>query len=126
MTLGERLRRYRMDLGMSQVDLARVLGVDPWTLLNWEKDRARPRARHMAQIWELLGEAGQLAPRDVPAQVRFARLRLGLTQAQFAELLGVNPSTVLRWEQGRTMPSRGPIELSAGSSLSRPRMTGPT
>lgn len=34
-----------------------------------------------------------------------ARLRAGLTQAQFAELLGVSKRTLEQWEQGRREPS---------------------
>jgi putative transcriptional regulator len=34
-----------------------------------------------------------------------ARLKSGLTQAQFAALLGVSPRTLEQWEQGRRIPS---------------------
>ena len=34
-----------------------------------------------------------------------ARLRAGLTQAQFAQLLGVSKRTLEQWEQGRRQPS---------------------
>jgi transcriptional regulator with XRE-family HTH domain len=33
--------------------------------------------------------------------LRRVRERLGLTQVQFAELIGVAPNSVARWEQGR-------------------------
>jgi putative transcriptional regulator len=35
-----------------------------------------------------------------------ARLRSGLTQSQFAALLGVSKRTLEQWEQGRRAPSR--------------------
>ena len=35
-----------------------------------------------------------------------ARLKAGLTQAQFAALLGVSRRTLEQWEQGRRKPSR--------------------
>jgi len=38
-------------------------------------------------------------PKDV-------RVRKGLTQQDFAQLLGVSLSTVQRWEKGKTRPSR--------------------
>jgi putative transcriptional regulator len=34
-----------------------------------------------------------------------ARLKSGLTQAQFAALLGVSKRTLEQWEQGRRVPS---------------------
>lgn len=33
--------------------------------------------------------------------VRITRLRLNMTQAEFADRLGVHPRTVIRWEQGQ-------------------------
>jgi DNA-binding transcriptional regulator YiaG len=38
--------------------------------------------------------------------VKKIRLALGLTQEEFAHRLGVTLSTVNRWENGRTTPSR--------------------
>ena len=40
-TLGERIRFYRMSLGLSQVDFARRLGVTHSTVRAWEKDRVK-------------------------------------------------------------------------------------
>lgn len=41
---------------------------------------------------------------DVPTLVRGLRKRLGLTQEQFAQEIGVTYSTVNRWENGRRRP----------------------
>ncbi|PSP14120.1 MAG: transcriptional regulator [Cyanobacteria bacterium SW_11_48_12] len=41
---------------------------------------------------------------DVALLVRETRTRLGLTQTQFAQLLGVSFQTVNRWENGKTKP----------------------
>ena len=42
---------------------------------------------------------------DVRSPLVKARLRSGLTQAQFAALLGVSKRTLEQWEQGRRKPS---------------------
>lgn len=44
---------------------------------------------------------------DKPINVKQIRRRLGLTQAQFGDLVGVDQSTVSNWEKGETTP-RGP------------------
>ncbi|MBD1838869.1 helix-turn-helix transcriptional regulator [Coleofasciculus sp. FACHB-501] len=43
-------------------------------------------------------------PLEIAALVRETRFRLGLTQAQFAEKLGVSFQSVNRWENKRTKP----------------------
>ena len=42
--------------------------------------------------------------------MRALRQHMGLTQAQFAEELGVRQQTVSEWEQGVYLPTRGPGE----------------
>jgi putative transcriptional regulator len=37
--------------------------------------------------------------------VREARMRMGLSQAQFATSFGLPPATVRKWEQGRSHPN---------------------
>lgn len=45
--------------------------------------------------------ATQIAPNEVAA----ARLKTGLSQAQFAKALQISPRTLQEWEQGRRGPS---------------------
>lgn len=47
-----------------------------------------------------------------PSQIAFFRQRLGLTQAQLAQLLGVHPMTVSKWERGDSTTSPGPYHLA--------------
>ena len=42
-------------------------------------------------------------------QVKYLRKQLGLSQAAFAERLGVSFATINRWENGRTKPQKGRI-----------------
>jgi DNA-binding transcriptional regulator YiaG len=41
---------------------------------------------------------------DTAATISKKRHSLGLTQAEFAELIGVDTSTIWRWENGRVAP----------------------
>lgn len=82
---------------------------------------------------------------DWPAVTRGIRGSLSLTQADFAELLGLGRATVERWESGRTLPFRGdglqlltmlrphlhtPLQagqaLNLAASVVLPRITKPT
>jgi DNA-binding XRE family transcriptional regulator len=44
-TLGNYIRKWRMDKGISQVELARTLGVNEMTIVNWEIKAKVPRIK---------------------------------------------------------------------------------
>ena len=46
-----------------------------------------------------------------PVDVREIREKLGLTQAQFADMLCISLATLRNWEQGRTYPEGAAIAL---------------
>jgi putative transcriptional regulator len=57
----------------------------------------------------------KLQPSPVrPQAVKKARLSLGLSQALFAQLLGVSASTVQAWEQGKRQPDPMACRVLAG------------
>jgi transcriptional regulator with XRE-family HTH domain len=49
-TLGDRLRKAREELGMSQQQLADALGVDRKSISSWEVGRHQPRYRDVSAI----------------------------------------------------------------------------
>jgi transcriptional regulator with XRE-family HTH domain len=53
---GERIREARLDLGMTQADLAKATGFHPDSILNWESGRVSPRPRFMRVLSEILGQ----------------------------------------------------------------------
>jgi putative transcriptional regulator len=50
------------------------------------------------------GKAGRVSTIDV-SPLASARLKIGLSQSEFAHLLGVSLRTLQEWEQGRRTPS---------------------
>jgi transcriptional regulator with XRE-family HTH domain len=103
-SLGDHLRARRMDVGLTQRQVASRLAVTQETVLNWELNRTRPGAKVMPRISEFLGGFRRHSGEDLPSRLRAVREHLGVTQVGLAELLGVNPSTILRWEHGRGRP----------------------
>jgi len=49
-TLGARLAQRRYDLGLSQVVVARRMGVDATSICRWERDRTHPSAKMLAKL----------------------------------------------------------------------------
>jgi transcriptional regulator with XRE-family HTH domain len=94
-TIGEHLRKRRMDLGLRQCDVAPTLGVTPCTVTNWELGRARPEVRYYPAIMGFLGYDPEPLPDDLSGQLKWLRCRLGLSQEKMAKRLGVDPNTLL-------------------------------
>ncbi len=49
-TLGDRIKKWRLEQGLFQVDLAKRVGVSEMTVVNWEKGKTKP----IKQIFERL------------------------------------------------------------------------
>jgi transcriptional regulator with XRE-family HTH domain len=95
-----------MDRGLTQRTLAKKLGCLQETVLQWEQDVCVPLARRWPRIEAVLGDG--LVP-DLPGlagQIRSARLRLGLTQAELAAKAGVDVRTIRNAERGIRVPNR--------------------
>jgi transcriptional regulator with XRE-family HTH domain len=106
-TLGDHLRKRRLDLALTQKDVADRLDADESSVWNWEKSRSSPALRFMPRIIAFLGyQPDDTKPEGLGQKtVAFRRLR-GLTQKELARRLGVDPSTVASWERGEHQPSR--------------------
>ena len=65
-----------------------------------------------------VGRAARTTQVEVP-NAADARARVGLSQSQFATLLGASVRTLQNWEQGRSQPS------GAAQTLIRVAMTAP-
>ena len=104
-TIGEHLRRRRLERGLLQREVAAQLGVDPFTVLNWETSKVEPLARLMPRIVRFLGYHPWTPPGSVADRLRTARRALGLTQRDLGQLLGVDTATVPSWEAGRHRPT---------------------
>jgi DNA-binding transcriptional regulator YiaG len=48
-TLGDYIRKWRMEQGISQLDLAETLGVDEMTVVNWEIRGMVPRIKEVRE-----------------------------------------------------------------------------
>lgn len=83
--------------------------LDPAKPLKVQIDRARLDATTEADIERQAAEDDAAAAKDAAAYARRVRRRTGLTQAAFAERIGVPVDTVRNWEQGKRLPA-GPAK----------------
>lgn len=139
--LGIFIKELRRKRGLSQRQLADVAQIAVRTLAYWESGERVPRCAELdcallalqACPTEKAHAASLVSPprgtrlvrRDTRKEallvapgvgdlLRAIRLRVGWSQARLATELGVNRSTVLRWETTTMFPSEASVELACG------------
>jgi transcriptional regulator with XRE-family HTH domain len=53
-SLGEKLKARREELGLDQLDVAQMLDVAQSSVCDWEKDRMRPQRRRLPMLAKVL------------------------------------------------------------------------
>ena len=104
-SLGDHLRARRLDLGLLQKEAADHIGVDDWTIINWEKNRTTPPIRFWPNIIDFLGYDPHCPPRTMGERIKAIRRNLGYSVKRLARQIDVDESTVTRWERGPSTPS---------------------
>ena len=104
-TIGEMIRKRRLDLGLRQIDAAKMIGCDEMSIVNWEKGHRSPRVNHMAGVVEFLGFNPFQNGDTMAHRLINHRKALGMTQKEFAGQLRIDPSTLARWERGEREPT---------------------
>ena len=110
-TLGDHIRKKRLDLGMLQKDVAKIIGTSTDTICYWENNRATPYISYIPNIIKFLG----YVPFDTSCdtlreKIVTSRKLLGLSQRKYARLIGIDPSTLGKWEQGKSTPRPDKLE----------------
>jgi transcriptional regulator with XRE-family HTH domain len=110
-SLGDHLRKRRLDLKLLQKQVAEQIGVDELTVTNYERNATVPAIRHMPAIIQFLGYDPLPSANSLPERLAAARRALGLSQRKMAEKLGVDPATIKNWESGLHQPTGKSLDL---------------
>jgi transcriptional regulator with XRE-family HTH domain len=99
-TIGEHVRRRRIQLGLTQFKLAKRLGVSTETILNWEKRKKTPLITQLGGIIDFLGYYPFAEPTSVCERLLKTRRTKGWSIEEAARHLGVDPTAWGNWERG--------------------------
>ena len=80
------------------------IGVDKTSIHNWETNFSKPSIEYMPAIIQFLGYNPVPPPQGWADRLVQGRTALGLTQKESAIRIGVDPSTLARWERGEREP----------------------
>ena len=105
-TLGEHLRKQRIEAGLYQRQVAAELGVTLHTIIDWEKDRKAPEARHWPKIITFLGFDPYPEPKTLGERLRARYRELGLSRREASRRLGMDENTLEAYETGKWQPTK--------------------
>lgn len=95
-TYGDHLRKKRLDLNLSQPQVAKLINVTTDSITNWELNRNNPDLIHIPNIISFL----EYAPDIIINPIKKYRTEKGLTQKELAKILEIDPTTLARIERG--------------------------
>ena len=106
-SLGEPIKKNRLELGLTQKETGKHLGVTSFTVTNWEHGLRRPAIQHLPAICQFLGyDPEPPMPSTLATWLAATRRQFGWSQRVAAQKLGVDPSTWSAWEHGGTIMSK--------------------
>jgi transcriptional regulator with XRE-family HTH domain len=105
-TLGDHLRKRRLDLGLLQKEVAEQLGVDTASICKWESNDVQPMVHCLPGIIAFLGHNPLPEADDLIGKLKRLRDTQGLTQEKLGQKLGIDESTIAGWERGRERACR--------------------
>ena len=107
MTIGDHLRKKRLDLGLLQKEVAVLIGAMKDSVYLWESNRVAPTLPFLPKIVEFLGYCPYDPVWTPGERLTWIRRYLGLRQESMARRLRVDPGTLARGERGERAPRGG-------------------
>lgn len=102
-TLGDHIRKRRLDLGLLQMEVASEIGVSENTVWNWEHG-TEPELRHIPAVLSFLGYMPWKCPDDPGGEACPLQEGKGLSLRRLGPLMGRDPEQLEDWLSGRHEP----------------------
>ncbi|MEX0813147.1 MAG: helix-turn-helix transcriptional regulator [Chitinophagales bacterium] len=103
-TIGDHIRKKRLDLGLYQKDVAQFIGVTTDTITFWEKGRSKPTIKQMPKIITFLGYNPCIKEaKTIGEKLYQYRIENGVTVKELIKLIKIDRQTILKIEGGETV-----------------------
>jgi len=81
-TYGDHLRKKRLDLNLSQPQVAKIINVTTDSITNWELNRSEPQLKYVPKIISFLG----YSPEIIMNKIKRFRIEKGITKRNWQNL----------------------------------------
>ncbi|NFG03092.1 helix-turn-helix transcriptional regulator [Clostridium sporogenes] len=116
-TLGQRLKKNRMKLGLSQKQLSIKCNINRSTIMDYENDSVHPSKEALIKLSKVIdlnyiciSGYSKFILSDYCSIIKNWRIKNKLTVREAAKVLNVDSSTLNRWEKDTYMISKGNYE----------------
>ena len=101
-TIGDHIRKRRLDLGLLQKEVAEILDTDKTSISNWETYGKKPDIKKYKAIIDFLGYVPFEEGPSIGEKIWYYRAVRGMTHRELADQLGLDEGTVNDWENNKS------------------------
>jgi len=109
-TIGEHVRKRRMDLGMLQREVAVKIGATGSSVYNWERG-TEPELIHIPKIIKFLGYVPFECPDDLLGRLRYYKLINGMSFERLGAAMGRDPEQLVDWMSNGMKPCKRNVQF---------------
>ncbi|MBT0663561.1 helix-turn-helix domain-containing protein [Geobacter pelophilus] len=102
-TVGEHIRKKRMDVGLLQREVAEIIGVTESSIWNWEHG-TEPELQYNPSIIKFLGYIPFDCPDDTIGRLAWYRRVQGLTVVALGNQMKIHPDQLYEWLSATRKP----------------------
>lgn len=81
------------------------------SIYNWEGNRTTPALREIPAVLRFLGYSSFPSPQSLPEKLVLYRRTMGVSRKRMAKTLGIDESTLARWETGKGYPTKRSLKI---------------
>jgi DNA-binding XRE family transcriptional regulator len=106
-SIGEHLKKRRLQLQLLQADTAKIFDVCEDSITGWENGRSIPQIQYYPKLIEFLGYNPFLVETEtLGGRIKKYRIEQGLSHKKLGEKIGVDASTIGAWEENKHVPNK--------------------
>lgn len=87
--MGKKIQRKRLELGLTQLEMAKLLNLNDQTISRWETEESIPNVKHYPSIISFLGTYPFEIEESLGGKCKRYRFTQGLSQKRLAQILKI-------------------------------------
>lgn len=112
--MGEKILRRRLELGLTQKEIAKQLGINDQTVSRWETGESNPNIKHYPFVISFLDYYPFEIDDTFGGKIKRYRFINGMSRKKLAQLFKISSKLIQEIEENKSLPS-----INLGASLAQ-------